>query len=697
MNITKDGYIMKKYFLFAMIAAVMGQPIMQSYAVEGPEHTDTATSTFIKKYIVSMVFVGTTVYTFARSMKTINRLGPAKQDAVCLVSMAVAVLSTYYIINKFCTPYEHAIDKYAALSALLDPCLSVCPIATLIAEDAHEKEIILSLEKLYGNARCWIRCMDTLEQAKVLVSSTLAKIDKLRAVNLDDPIFQKMCDIAEKQLFAIVCSAKKVEQVVNEHTNSICDGRTPFVPYALLFDDIKNDIKIGKGISKLIAPSLIKDTFDSVAGAAEAKEDLKDVVEFLKNPEKYEQLGAKMRRGILLTGAPGNGKTLLARAVAGEAKCSFFSVSGSEFDEVYVGLGASRVRDLFAQARQHAPCIIFIDEIDAVGHKRNGLGTDGGQEQTLNQLLTEMDGFRTNAGPIVVIAATNRPDMLDQALLRPGRFDRHIEVHYPDLPDRVEILKVHIKSVTVDPKLDLYKIAQSTPGFSGADLANLVNEAALLACKNDQEFITMNDFDQAYDKISLGAERKSIVLSEKERKVTAYHESGHALARLLMPHDSDPLHKVTILPRGSSLGVTFSLPEHDKHSTTKREMLSFIMIALAGRAAEMLIFDEETTGASSDLLAATNVARKMVCDYGMSELGPVAYAKNVISPNVAEQIDIQIRKIIDECEQRTRSLLRENKDKLDILAKALLEKGTLHAGEIYKLLEIDPRADHQLL
>ncbi len=464
-----------------------------------------------------------------------------------------------------------------------------------------------------------------------------------------------------------------------------------------------NVFSMGKSRARLIMPSTIKETFDSVAGAAEAKEDLKDVVDFLKNPEKYERLGAKMTRGVLLVGAPGNGKTLLARAVAGEANCPFFSISGSDFIEVFVGVGAARVRDLFAQARQKAPCIVFIDEIDAVGRQR-GNGLSGGneeREQTLNQLLTEMDGFQTNGGSVIVLGATNRADVLDIALLRPGRFDRRVEVPYPDLSSRFEILQVHVKSVKIGPDVDLHKIARGTPGFSGADLANLINESAIIASKKDQDVVSMHDFEDARDKILLGKEIKSISLTKHDLKVTSYHESGHALIRLLLPNDSDPLHKVTIIPRGKALGVTYSMPEREKYTRSKRELLASIMSALGGRVAEMLVFGQETTGAYSDFVAATSIARDMVCSYGMSDLGVVVYTQMAgayeYSTKMAEKIDEEVQKIVSQCDREAMVLLQSHRDKLDKLAEALLEKETMYAGEIYELLSIDPRVEHRFV
>jgi cell division protease FtsH len=461
---------------------------------------------------------------------------------------------------------------------------------------------------------------------------------------------------------------------------------------------------MGKSRAKMFMPSTIKESFDSVAGAHEAKEDLKDVVDYLKNPKKYSRLGAKVSRGVLLVGEPGNGKTLLARAVAGEANCPFFSISGSDFIEVFVGVGASRVRDLFAQARKSAPSIIFIDEIDAVGRHR-GSGMGGGndeREQTLNQLLSEMDGFETQKEPVIVIAATNRADVLDKALLRPGRFDRSVVVPYPDLKSRESILKLHIEKIKSDPEIDIFKIARGTPGFSGADLANLINEAAIGASKTDQEFATMTDFEEARDKILLGKESKSISLTEEDRRITAFHEAGHALVTLMLPEETDPLHKVTIVPRGKALGVTHSLPEREKYNQTKREMLARITMALGGRVAEELTFKHLTTGAYSDFMAATGIARSMVCNYGMSDdVGLIVYSQNhgeyQYSQKAAEKIDSAVQKITSECYARAKEIITDNKDKLDKLANALLEQETMYASDIYELLGLKARQDLRLV
>ncbi len=465
-----------------------------------------------------------------------------------------------------------------------------------------------------------------------------------------------------------------------------------------------NIFTMGKSKAKMFLPSTIKDTFASVAGATEAKEELLDVVDFLRNPEKYKRLGARITRGVLLVGEPGNGKTLLARAVAGEANCPFFSISGADFIEVFVGVGASRVRDLFAQARKNAPCIIFIDEIDAVGRQRSG-GMGGGhdeRDQTLNQLLSEMDGFETSKDPVIVLAATNRAEVLDKALLRPGRFDRRVEVPYPDLTSREKILLLHSKGVHVSSDVDMHKIARGTPGFSGADLSNLINEAAIIASKENEEKVSVKHFEEARDKILLGRELKTIVLTEEDRIRTAYHESGHALVKLLLPKNSDPLHKVTIVPRGRALGVTHSMPERDKYTRSKDEMLAVIKSALGGRIAEEIQFQEMSSGAYSDFATATAVARSMVCRYGMSEeLGPIVYLQSdtdfVYSQKTAEKIDEAVLRITNECYKDVLELLKTHKDKLDKLSQALLEKETMYAREIYELLGIEPREDHSFV
>lgn len=459
---------------------------------------------------------------------------------------------------------------------------------------------------------------------------------------------------------------------------------------------------IGKSRARVYLPSEIKENFNSVAGAVEAKEELQDIVEFLKDPTKYSRLGAKVPRGVLLVGEPGNGKTLLAKAVAGEANCPFFSVSGSDFVEVFAGVGASRVRDLFAKARKQAPVIIFIDEIDAVGRKR-GIGMNGGhdeREQTLNQLLTEMDGFSTSKLPVIVIAATNRVDVLDKALMRPGRFDRHVHVPYPDIKSRAMILTLHMQNIIVDPSVDILAIARGTSGFTGADLANLINEAALYATKNHRSAVTNIDFEEARDKILVGKESKTKVLSDYERRVTAYHEAGHALVRLMMPTHSDPLHKVTIVPRGFAMGVTWCLPEGEKYTESLEEQESFLAMACGGRVAEMLVFNTLMTGAYSDFVKATEIARNMVCRYGMyPDLGVVVYdpqSPSAYSQQTAFNIDMAIKSLLDQAMAKARKILEDNRDKLDKLAAELLEKETLYAADIYKLLDIESRGDFSL-
>lgn len=469
--------------------------------------------------------------------------------------------------------------------------------------------------------------------------------------------------------------------------------------------EVNKSLQQNKSKFKMFLPDQIKVNFDSVAGAEEAKEEIKDIVNFLKNPEKYNRLGGKLPHGVLLTGEPGNGKTLLAKAVAGEANCPFFSISGSDFVEVFVGTGAARVRELFSEARKHKAAIIFIDEIDSIGQKRSLSGINSGnseQEQTLNQLLAEMDGFNSTDN-IVVIGATNRVDILDKALLRPGRFDRHIEISYPNLESRFEILKIHSKDKKIDPNLDLFKIARGTPGFSGADLSNLINEATIIASKHNQDLVTIENFEEARDKILLGNPIHTKILSEDEKKITAFHEAGHALMILLNPKYCDPLHKVTIAPRSKALGLTSWIPEKDKYLSSRDELITSIIISLGGRAAEEVVFNEVSTGASSDFKMASDIAYAMVCDYGMSKnLGQVIYkhpyrGDHFYSENAVEKIDNEVRSIIDECYKKTIALLKANRDKLDKLSFALLEKGTMNADEIYQLLEITPRETHRLV
>ena len=467
----------------------------------------------------------------------------------------------------------------------------------------------------------------------------------------------------------------------------------------------------GKSKAKLLNEAVGKVTFDDVAGIDEAKQELEEVVEFLKDPSKFSRLGGKIPRGALLVGPPGTGKTLLARAIAGEANVPFFSISGSDFVEMFVGVGASRVRDMFEQGKKNAPCIVFIDEIDAVGRHR-GAGLGGGndeREQTLNQLLVEMDGFEANAG-VIIIAATNRPDVLDPALLRPGRFDRQITVNNPDVMGRDKILKVHIKKIKVSPKFDSKIIARGTPGFSGADLANLVNEAALLAARKNKRMVTLEDFESAKDKVMMGAEKRSMVMSEDEKKLTAYHEAGHAVATLHSPA-SDPIHKATIIPRGRALGMVMRLPEKDQLSMRKDQMKAHLLIATGGRIAEEMIFgkDKITNGAASDIQMVTNLSKKMITEWGMSEklgrlrynsdseevfLGhSVAQSKN-LSDSTAKLIDEEVRYLAEEAENNCRKILQDNIEELHIVAKGLLEYETLSGDEIKDLIKgIKPTRD----
>ena len=459
----------------------------------------------------------------------------------------------------------------------------------------------------------------------------------------------------------------------------------------------RNIFSFGKSRAKMMMESETKVTFDDVAGCDEAKEELREIIEFLKSPAKFNRLGGKIPKGALLLGPPGTGKTLLARAVAGEAGVPFFSMSGADFVEMFVGVGASRVRDLFENGRKHAPCIIFIDEMDAVGRQR-GAGLGGGhdeREQTLNALLVEMDGFDTKEG-VIIIAATNRPDVLDAALLRPGRFDRQIVVDRPDVRGREGILRVHTKNIPLAKDVDLAVIAKGTPGLAGAELANLVNEAALYAARINQNAVTMEDFEMAKDKIMMGMERKSLIISEKEKRSTAYHESGHVLVAKLTP-GSDPVHKVTIIPRGRALGVTYSLPIDERHNYSKEYLEILLTHLLGGRVAEKLVMNELTTGAGNDIERATDLARKMVCEWGMSEkLGPITFGKKEeeiflgreiaqhrdFSENTAQEIDAEVRRIISEAEKKVQKLLSNNIDKLHLLAEALLEREILDGEEI---------------
>ena len=455
-------------------------------------------------------------------------------------------------------------------------------------------------------------------------------------------------------------------------------------------------MSFGKSRHKLLNESTNKVTFKDVAGIDEAKEELQEIIAFLKDPKKFTRLGGRIPKGVLLMGPPGTGKTLLAKGVAGEAGVPFFSISGSDFVEMFVGVGASRVRDLFEQGKKNAPCIIFIDEIDAVGRHR-GAGLGGGhdeREQTLNQLLVEMDGFESNDG-VILVAATNRPDVLDPALLRPGRFDRRVVVNRPDVKGRLAILRVHTRKARLAKNVDLERVARGTPGFAGADLENLVNEAALVAARRDKDVIGMDDFEFAKDKVLMGAERKSAVLTDDEKRVTAYHEAGHTLVARKVP-GNDPVHKVTIIPRGMALGLTWTLPERDQYSMTEGQIIGRIAMAMGGRVAEELIFDKVTTGAGNDIEQATKLARKMVCEWGMSRIGPIALAKNDgnvflgremgrasdFSESTHAEADQEIKRILNECYETARAVCTEHREALERLAEALLEVETLNFDEI---------------
>jgi len=464
-------------------------------------------------------------------------------------------------------------------------------------------------------------------------------------------------------------------------------------------------LSFGKSKAKLLASQQKKVTFKDVAGVDEAKEELQEIIEFLREPQKFQKLGGRIPKGVLLMGPPGTGKTLLARAIAGEANVPFFSISGSDFVEMFVGVGASRVRDLFEQGKKNAPCIIFIDEIDAVGRHR-GAGLGGGhdeREQTLNQLLVEMDGFESNDG-VILIAATNRPDVLDPALLRPGRFDRRVVVSRPDVRGREGILQVHTRKIPLSEEVDLSVLARATPGFSGADLANLVNEAALLAARRNQKFVLMVDFESSKDKVLMGAERKSMIITDAEKKVTAYHEAGHALLAAILPN-TDPLHKVTIIPRGMALGVTQQLPTEEFHNYTKEQLEARIAVCMGGRIAEDLTFRQISTGAQNDIEQATEMARKMVCEWGMSEaLGPLTYGKKEeqiflgkefnrhqdYSEATALKIDTEIKRIVSEQYERANGVITEKRDYLVRIAEALLEHEVLDAEQLKQLLEGKP-------
>ncbi len=506
--------------------------------------------------------------------------------------------------------------------------------------------------------------------------------------------------------------AKKVQvSVINDQAPTFTTILITFAPYAILLGiwiffmrqmqaGGNKAMSFGKSKARLLASQQRKITFKDVAGVEEAKEELQEIIEFLKEPQKFQKLGGRIPKGVLLMGPPGTGKTLLARAIAGEANVPFFSISGSDFVEMFVGVGASRVRDLFEQGKKSAPCIVFIDEIDAVGRHR-GAGLGGGhdeREQTLNQLLVEMDGFEGTEG-VILVAATNRPDVLDPALLRPGRFDRRVVVSRPDVRGREGILQVHLRKIPVGADVDVVTLAKATPGFSGADLANLVNEAALLAARRNQKVVNMAEFESSKDKVLMGAERKSLMITDEEKKVTAYHEGGHALLAAILPH-ADPVHKVTIIPRGMALGLTQQLPTEEKHNWTKEQLEDRIAVCMGGRIAEDLAFKAISTGASNDIEQATEMARRMVCEWGMSALGPLAYGKKDeaiflgkefgrsqdYSEATAIQIDEEVRRIVTQQFERGTALLKEKFPELTTIAEALLEHESLDGQQVLQIV-----------
>ncbi|MCX6587444.1 MAG: ATP-dependent zinc metalloprotease FtsH [Acidobacteria bacterium] len=510
-----------------------------------------------------------------------------------------------------------------------------------------------------------------------------------------------------------ILTAKNVAIEMQESTNgtlvSLLVNAIPFILLLALWIFMMRQMQsggnkalsFGKSRARLHSSQQKKVTFKDVAGVEEAKEELGEIIEFLREPQKFQKLGGRIPKGVLLVGPPGTGKTLLARAIAGEANVPFFSISGSDFVEMFVGVGASRVRDLFEQGKKNAPCIIFIDEIDAVGRHR-GAGLGGGhdeREQTLNQLLVEMDGFESNEG-VILVAATNRPDVLDPALLRPGRFDRRVVVGRPDVKGREQILRVHTKKVPLGDDVDLMVLARGTPGFAGADLSNLVNEAALVAARQNRKVVTQLDFELAKDRVIMGAERKSMMLSDEEKKNTAYHEAGHALVAVLIP-DADPLHKVTIIPRGMALGLTMQLPLDDKHSYNKDYLEAQLAILMGGRIAEEIFMKQMTTGAGNDIERATDMARKMVCEWGMSDLGPMSFGKKEeqiflgreisqhrdYSETTAIAIDAQVRKLVDNGYTRARKYIEDHRDAMVRIAEALLEREVLDGAEVIQLIK----------
>jgi len=573
----------------------------------------------------------------------------------------------------------------------------------------------------------WFKFVKLLEEKKIVPDRELEiVVEDQKAVNTIRGSYYSDAENKVATPFRVVVDPRserdltaKLEQAGLNYTfvydtSAIMNTLLAFLPIALflliLYFFFRQQLKMagkgalnfGKSKAKMMARDRNKITFKDVAGVEEAKDEVQELVEFLKDPKRFQKLGGRIPKGVLLVGPPGTGKTLLARAIAGEADVPFFSISGSDFVEMFVGVGASRVRDMFEQGKKNAPCLIFIDEIDAVGrHRGHGLG--GGhdeREQTLNALLVEMDGFDTQEG-VIIIAATNRPDVLDPALLRPGRFDRQITVNLPDVKGREEILKVHAKRVKIGDDVDLAVIARGTPGYSGAELANVMNEAALMAARRGKKFISLTDLEEARDKVRWGRERRSLAISEKEKENTAYHEAGHALLLELLEH-TEPLHKVTIIPRGPSLGSTMWLPQEDKYTMRKNELLDDLVVDMGGRVAEEIIFGDVTSGARGDIRMATGLARKMVCEWGMSEkMGMVEYGEHEdyvflgrdlnksrdYSEATAQEIDKEVRRLCDEAYARAKKILLENQDKLTAIAKALLEYETLDGEQIRDIIE----------
>jgi cell division protease FtsH len=557
-----------------------------------------------------------------------------------------------------------------------------------------------------------------VSEATIMLSAVSAEVDG----EFREPKIEKFRVTVPKETLSDLTKeleAKNVEVNIkpvsdNNWMNFLIDG-VPFILLLVVFLIMMRQMQaggnkalsFGKSRARLLTAQQKKATFKDVAGIEEAKEELQEIIDFLKDPQKFQRLGGRIPKGVLLVGPPGTGKTLLARAIAGEANVPFFSISGSDFVEMFVGVGASRVRDLFEQGKKNAPCIIFIDEIDAVGRHR-GAGLGGGhdeREQTLNALLVEMDGFESNEG-VILIAATNRPDVLDPALLRPGRFDRRVVVPRPDVKGREEILRVHTRKVPISDNVDLSILARGTPGFSGADLANLVNEAALWAARQNRKLVTMDDFEMSKDKVLMGAERRSMILSEDEKKNTAYHEGGHALVAAMTP-GADPLHKVTIIPRGMALGVTMQLPIDDKHTYTREFLESQLAVLMGGRAAEEIFLQHITTGAGNDIERATEIARQMVCEWGMSTLGPLTFGKKEeaiflgreiaqhrdYSEDTAIKIDGEVRQIVTSAYTRARNILETHRDALERVARGLLEREVLDANELRLLIDGKPLPD----